>query len=334
MKTKCLILFLIVSCCLVKKGWTQDPEFSQFYTAPYHLNPSMIGFTSEPRVTVNYRHQYPSFNNAWLTMGIAYDQHFEELNSSFGLSVLADRAGGIYNTYLVSGQYAYQLQLNDKLLLKAGAQVSYLQKNLNWDKVVLPDMIDDTTGDIIPGSFAGLQETNNIHRLDLGLGMVAYTDQLYIGASFKHITRPSVSFTTAEDPENSLHVRSAFHLGYVFYTSKPRRGFKRFYISPNVLFVNQGPVNQINAGAYLGKGALFGGVWARHTFNNMDALIFMAGVKAGVFRFGYSYDYRLGSLGVNANAHEVSMTFDFGQTYWAKKRKKVNADSKCPEIFE
>ncbi|QQS29440.1 MAG: PorP/SprF family type IX secretion system membrane protein [Sphingobacteriales bacterium] len=330
-----LIVLLSLSCIFPSKGWAQDPEFSQFYAAPAHLNPSMIGFSWDPRIALNYRHQYPQFGNAYLTFAASYDQHFDNLNSSFGLSVMADRAGegGIYNTYQVNGLYAYQLRFSSDLQVKVGAQIGYFNQSLDWSKLVFTDMIDPTNGSTGGTTSELTPEQTSIHRLDIGGGIVAYNSKFYIGASAKHVTTPSLAFTNSNDEDNDLKVRASVHAGRVFYLGQKVVGETQFYISPNLMFINQGRHFQVNAGSYLGKGIFFGGIFMRHTIRNMDALILLAGIKAGIVRFGYSYDINIGPLSTGAGAHEVAAIIDFGQKKGANDKIRRKKAAECPEIF-
>lgn len=334
MNLKYFLGFLFFTCCSSLYSSAQDPEFSQFYAAPAHLNPAMLGFSPKPRLVLNYRHQMPSFGNAFLTLGASYDQHFNQLNSSFGVSILADRtAGGLYNSYFVNGAYAYQLGLSDNLLLKVGVQVSYLQQNMDWVNLVFGDMINPITGEVVVPTFEGAPERTNIHKIDFGGGLVAYTDKFYIGASVKHVTRPSLAFSAIPDSDNRLGVRSSFHIGNVFYLGKDKQFKPRFYVSPNLLFVSQNRFFQLNTGLYAGKGMIFGGLWYRHTFGNADALITSLGVKVNMIKIGYSHDFNLTALDTGAGAHELSISFDLGDNNSVRKNQRKQKNYQCPEIF-
>ncbi|MBP7535093.1 MAG: PorP/SprF family type IX secretion system membrane protein [Chitinophagales bacterium] len=328
--------FLVFFCCLSATAslQAQDAEFSQFFAAPLHLNPAMIGFSPMPRVVVNFRDQYPSFNQGYITLAASYDQHFDKLNSSFGGSVFADRTGsGIYNTYYLTGFYAYQLHLNENLLLKAGLQASYLQQNLNWDKVILGDMIDPLTGEAIIPSGEDLPLRETLHRPDFGAGILAYNEKFYIGASVKHVSRPNLSFTTVADSDNRLPVRSSIHAGYTFYVGAEKFMKSRFYVMPNILLINQGKFNQINAGVYAGKGIIFGGLQFRHTMQNPDAFITTIGVRKDIVQVGYSYDFTVSNLNTNAGAHEISVMLDFGNTQAVRDARKRKKTAECPALF-
>ena len=46
----------------------QDPHFSQFFSSPLTINPAFTGkFNGSFRVTGNYRNQWPTINNAFIT---------------------------------------------------------------------------------------------------------------------------------------------------------------------------------------------------------------------------------------------------------------------------
>jgi len=52
----------------------QDPGFSQFFASPLTLNPALTGkFNGIVRVAGNYRNQWPSINNAFITSTISVD---------------------------------------------------------------------------------------------------------------------------------------------------------------------------------------------------------------------------------------------------------------------
>ena len=52
----------------------QDPNFSQFFASPLSLNPALTGkFDGSFRVAGNYRNQWPTINNAFVTKTASID---------------------------------------------------------------------------------------------------------------------------------------------------------------------------------------------------------------------------------------------------------------------
>lgn len=330
-----LCVAVIISSFWSENSCAQDAEFSQFYAAPLHLNPSMVGFTEQPRVSLNFRDQGVAFNNAYITMSLAYDQHFSRYRSSVGGAVFADVAGGLYNTYQVSGFYAYRLPLTEYMNLQTGIQLAYMQRNINEGELLYYDMIDpQNPNSSLPGNEMPLVD-NTLHRFDVGAGAVLYEEDFYVGVSAKHLTTPSFSFTGTDDANNRLLMRFSIHGGKTFYLTPSKPGDdRRWYVVPNFLLASQGNFVQINAGAYTGKGKLFGGMWLRHVLQNTDSFIVSLGWRSGIFRAGYSYDFTVSQIKKQAGAHEISLTIDWGQDEYYKKRNRLRGGASCPTMFK
>lgn len=330
----CLLLLLTIMG-FNSNVQAQDAEFSQFYAAPSYLNPAMIGFTNEARLGLNYRLQMPDFGDAFVTLALAYDQHFEQQNSSIGLLLTGDRAGqGLFNTYSASALYAYQMPLTSRMTMKIGLSAGVFNQSISWGDLVFGDMINPSTGAAIVPTLENPPARTSLTKLDFGLGLTTFSENFIFGISAKHITQPETSFTDSDDLDNQLGVRVAINAGYVMYLEPKSLGSESLYISPNILLVQQSKFNQVNVGAYAGKGPIFGGLWYRHTITNADALIMLLGLKAGIFKIGYSHDFNISNLGTPANAHEISIVFDFGRTDDAARQNRLRRAAECPEMLK
>jgi len=51
----------------------QDPQFTQFYANPLYLNPAFAGTARCPRVTMNYRNQWPVLTGTFVITSASYD---------------------------------------------------------------------------------------------------------------------------------------------------------------------------------------------------------------------------------------------------------------------
>jgi hypothetical protein len=77
-----LTLVIALTFCL-QSTWAQDPNFSQFFASPMTLNPALTGkFDGVFRVAGNYRNQWPTINNAFVTKTVSVDFSIKE--SPFG----------------------------------------------------------------------------------------------------------------------------------------------------------------------------------------------------------------------------------------------------------
>jgi len=316
MKFNNWLLFTFLLC----SGWVlqaQDPVFSQFYLAPTQLNPAFVGNNLGPNFYLNYRNQWPSINQAYVTYSASYDQFFDNINSGLGLVLLADDAGnGILQNNKVMLQYSYRLQVNRNLFIKTGIELGALQSRLAWDQLVFFDQLDPQFGANTPGGgFIPSSETppdqTSLYNFDLGFGVAIYSRSFYGGLSLKHLNSPEMAFfDDANALSGGLPMRMVLHAGWQFTPSGARFRPGDPMISPNVIFVNQGSFRQLNLGVHGGIGSVFGGIAYRHAWTNPDAVILSIGFRSGFVRFGYSYDITVSSLSLNSGgAHELGLNF-------------------------
>lgn len=324
---KRLLLFaLMLSGALAN---AQDPIFSQFYAMPLQLNPGFAGSALAPRANVAYRNQWTGFNNAYRTYAASYEQSFERLHSGIGFYAEGDDAGaGIFKSSRFSGIYAYRLQINDDLALKFGVEAGVRQIKLDWDKLTFPDQIDPYQGFQYNSEEIRPDATNNI-SLDISSGMLLLSEKFYLGFALNHLNTPNQSILLANDNLLlGLPLRYTLHGGTDWIVKAGNKAKPSSFISPNFLFVSQGPYKQLNLGAYASIGSIYTGAWFRHTFRNADAVILLAGFKEGIFKMGISYDLTVSGLAGHAGGtYELS----FGLLFNKEKRPDIND---CTRMFQ
>lgn len=328
MTIKRLILLALVSMTFFKTK-SQDIEFSQFYNSPLYLNPAFTGVGIGPRFVLNYRNQWPSLNNAFVSYAASYDQYIDPISGGIGFLAMADNQGsGLYRTFSFSGMYAYQISVNDNLAVKAGFSASVNQSSLRYSDLLFYDMIDQQTGAVVFSTNETGPSALTKTYFDAGAGMLVYSKKVFFGIGVKHLTQPTISFYN--NGKSLLPIRIAANLGYEFKKKKNSKG----YFAPNILYVQQGTFNQLNVGGYLGIHALNLGLALRHDFSNSDALILTAGIKKGIFKTAYSYDATISNLkGKSGGAHELSLIFNIGDSPKAERKRYMKRLAECPNIF-
>ena len=300
--------------------WTviygQDPIYSQFYNAPLQLNPAFCGNTHAPKITLNYRNQWPFVQQSfrtYSTFSASYDQFFKRWNSGVGVLFTGDDAGnGLIKTNRASLIYAYRLRVDKKNFIKGGLELGWLSTRYDWDQYIFLDQIDPESGGISPGGSPIPSEEirpDNLtsNNIDISFGMLWYNPLFYAGLTLKHINQPNHNILNIHDVTyDGLPLRWSIHGGIeipmsnIFGTNS--------FISPNILYVGQGSFSQINAGAYYGFSMFFAGLWYRYAHSNPDAVIFSAGLKKEYLKIGYSFDYTISKLGIaNGGSHEIGI---------------------------
>ncbi len=331
------LLFLGLSCISL---WctAQDPQFTQFYANPLYLNPAFAGSARCPRLSLNYRNQWPALSRAYITSSASYDQHFDAITGGVGLLVLSDKAGdGALTKTQISGMYAYQLNINRKFSMRFGLQATYIQEHLDWDKLTFGDEIDPRYGFVYPTQEQRPVESRSFP--DFSGGILAYSSKVYGGVAVNHLTEPDEAFIVVGS--SKLPMKVTAHLGALLPLSGGYSGYRGTidrdegtYISPNILYQQQASFNQLNFGIYMLHAPIVGGLWYRGNFGkgkliSSDSFIALIGLQKGIFKFGYSYDVTVSKLSnATGGSHELSFALQFE---CRPKKKRFRAIS-CPSF--
>jgi type IX secretion system PorP/SprF family membrane protein len=337
-----ILLVLLSGLFLNNTLNAQDPQFSQFYATPMFLNPGLVGINQQGSAGINYRNQWPSVSANFVTYSFYTYYNFEDVNSSLGIIVNSDQEGlfGL-NSRNIGLQYAYQVRLNYNWTFRPGVEVAYYWRDLNFDKLVFGDQLDDTglngqpTGEVFN---TGLQA----RFFDMSFGGVVFNDKAWFGTSLHHVTEPNQSITGDESP---LRKRFSLHGGYKipFSRLKPtlesRKG-KEWSFTPSFNFKDQDDFSQLDLGVYVTLEPILVGLWYRgiplKTFDGMfnsEALVFMFGLQMGPTTMGYSFDFTLSDLGLDSGgAHELSLSYSFSFADPRKPPREIR-EVRCPIPF-
>ncbi len=323
-------LYTVVLFILFLAGSTtygQDPHFSQFYANPLYLNPAFAGTSLCPRLILNFRDQWPSIAGTYVTYNASYDQHIEKISGGIGVLLNTDRAGqGILNTTNISVMYSYRLEVNRKFSMRAAIEATYFQKSLDWQKLTFGDQIDPRHGFVF--------NTNELQpskltksNIDFSAGALGYGENYFVGFAVNHLTEPDEGFIS----KSRMQRRYTIHAGGVINLVKKVRRRSNEHIptlSPNILFMQQGNSQEINYGIYFNRYPFVGGMWFRQNFKNSDAVVFMVGIHASMFKIGYSYDLTVSKLtNATGGAHEVSFALQFNCKPPNKRVRAINCPS-------
>jgi type IX secretion system PorP/SprF family membrane protein len=329
MQTRTAIISVITVLILsVTSVSGQDVAFSQYYANPVYLNPALAGNKVCPRVTLNYRNQFPSLGNHYVTYSAGADMHVDAISGGVAVLANADMTGPLAS-FSGSAVYSYRLKVTNKITMNAALQAGYFQYRLNWEDLIFEDMIVPGTGEIIAGSEPQPDKTN-VGDVDFSTGMViGYNERLYIGAAAHHITMPDLAFYQGNT--SRLDMRITVHAGALFDLQEGIQGSEneRLSFSPNVVYMQQGEFHQLNGGMYVNFYPFVTGLWLRHNFENPDAVIALLGFQQPEFKIGYSFDFTLNKIGMpGGGAHELSFVWLLP---CPKKEFKYKA-IKCPSF--
>jgi type IX secretion system PorP/SprF family membrane protein len=352
---RALVLMILTLSGL--KGWSQDPQFSQFYANPLYLNPALAGGALAPRATISYRNQWPALSANFVTTTFGGDIFLPNYNSGLGVLLTMDSQGlGNLKSTDLAFQYSYQIRLNEVTSLRLGMQGGFGSRTLDYFGLTFGDQYNNSGLTGLPSQDPFAETGPSIFFADFGAGGMVYSDWYWAGASFHHINRPNQAFIIDNNPdpvqeslqrgEARLPMKSSFQAGlripFAGYTFLGNEIDKEKTISPAILYKKQGKYDQLDAGLYVTIEPLVLGAWYRgipfkqyeRGINNHESLIFLAGFRQEKFSIGYSYDLTISTLGVGSGgAQEISLSYIFPQNDPKIRRTKQSKKQlSCPKF--
>lgn len=316
---------------------------SQYFSAPLHLNPALAGISYGPRVTANYRNQWSSlgdgFNGGYTTYMAGFDMHILPIRGGIGALFTADQvANNLYSTYRATIMYSQQIKINRKMAIKIGISGSYINTRVKWEKLLWSDMIDPYTGfynnvNIPNATTEPMPQKTSVHQGDVGAGAVFFTEKLYVGFAVNNLLMRKVSFNNEDN--GPVPMKFTVHFGANLPVKHRAQGKYNIWLSPNVLFVNQGKAFQVEGTFLTGISFMYFGLGYRNAIYNSDAVIGYLGFKKGKFRVGYSYDYTISKLAnKTGGTHELSFTFNWsGGDDNSLNPRAMKGYVPCPDIL-
>ncbi len=292
-------------------GLSQDPVFSQFYSNPLSLNPAFAGTLEVPRISLQYRDQWPSMPDAYVTQSASFDFPSRQLRGGLGINLIRDaQAANLLNNWQLNLMYAPVVKLNKHLFFSGALQIGYQAYSLDWNRLVFADNLDLYRGE--HGTTAeNPPATENIDFFDFGTGILVFGERMFAGAAVHHLAEPSRSWVADPDELSVLKRKYTLHFGTRVPIHVNRFWRKTFDLLPQVVLMQQGGFRQFNYGMLADYRGLTGGLWLRQDLAfHYDALIFLAGFMKKRWHVTYSYDITVSGLGARSGgAHEISVGF-------------------------
>lgn len=351
---KYILLLLILF--ITKNGFSQDPNFSQFYNIPVYYNPAMNAMDNGFTITSHNRALWGLIPKQLNTFVLAAE--VESIGPfNFGCLAISNQEGQS-NLNTNSGYFNFSFNPSvfnpNKHKLQFGTSIGLINRNINSDNFVFSDQLDEVYGNINSTSFKN--NTIGFNSLDIGFGSAYRFSNLFklntkiykylitTGLSFNHYPSGRQAFI---DKSLNIQHKIIFHCDYKFLSN-----FKVYKTS--FIFENQKPFQTYTFGLSstlpMNKQAnrhdLTFGLYYRNRLThskikNSDALIFTLGldIHYGInkkrFKIYYSYDLTISKLTNNysGGSHELSLQLKFDDLIFLKAKSSRNFKQrmhKCP----
>ena len=208
MKRYIVLLLGLVAVLAVRAQF--DPQMGQYMYMPTAYNPAAAGEGDLMKVAGMHRMQYVDITNAPMSTWFTFASPFVigKTRHGAGVRFLNDRYG-LFTNQAFHVQYAYRQKLG-KGYLSAGVDLGFVNVGFRGDSVNLKNMEDeyhDANDQAIPsGSKSGM-------KFDMGVGLYYCTSVWWVGASYSHLTRPTVDWEDYSQVKliGTMYVSGGYH---------------------------------------------------------------------------------------------------------------------------
>ncbi len=329
-----------------KSSEAQDIHFSQFYNAPFNLNPALVGqFDGAYRFVANQRTQWRSVTIPYSTFGLSADAHQLvlpdgvlnpkdgkklETDWNLGLSFFKDKAGDSQLTtnsiQLVLGK---EFGMSNGGFISAAMMVGYTAMKIDYSALNYDNQWNGFNYDPNINSNENYARSQRSY-LNMNLGTTyikrfSKKENLTLGISLFNITNPKQSFF--DDGYVKLDPRINFHVQYLFAIKE------EWLAEPMLLWATQGPYKELNFGGrahymimenkWLQQSIYFGAMGRAR-----DAGYLIAGLRYNDWDVGISYDINTSNL---KPASSGKGGFEFSAIYILPKAPKAFPAKYCKD---
>lgn len=305
----------------------QDQQFTQFYAVPTQLNPAFAGASVQSRASLQYRNQWSAIPGGFQAANMAYDQYLPSFKSGVGMLVQSARAGsGGLRSTSVNFQYAYETRIKRNWFFRPALQFGYSTQNIDFSKLRFYDQML-REGD--PASLEqGLFQPTSF--FDFGAGILTYGPKFWFGLAAFHANNPNASlYPNATAP---LARKISAHGGVRIRIKGHSLTRLDHHIVIAANYMAQQMFDQLDFGFYYEVSPVIIGLWYRglpmkgngYGLPNQDAVAVLLGIQATNYKFGYSYDVTISTLGIrnSAGSHELTLSYQWANKHNEKSMKK------------
>lgn len=303
--SKHLIIFTM-GCLVFGSVRAQDPHFTQFFAAPFTVNPAYTGvFQGKVRLMANYRTQWLNAIDPFTTAVVAGDfklaKEFRQGQNPFnvGIQMMNDRSmKGSFKSNYLSATASYHVPMDETGFnsIGAGLMATYADRRIDVNSLSFDAQFTNGGFDILnlPNNEAALQNLQPFFTVGAGL-LYRYDnsetgDFVDLGISGYHFTQPQQ--TAFRDPSATLPTRWSAQFGY------QKQFLSNILINAKLLYQQQAKVEYLLGGLSVGK--IYGprkdmiglGCWYR----SADAISPYVFCEFNTFQVGFSYDATISDL--------------------------------------
>ena len=300
-------LFYVVALIAVQSK-AQDPNFSQFFSSPLNINPSLTAnINADWRAIANFRDQWIGPASPYVTGTLSFDRKMfqnkfpgVEEGNIFGLGgmLMYDKAmGGVVKSTYASLNLSYRVKLTSgetKHMFGAGFGAIYGHRRIDFGGI---DFEEQFTGygfnTNLPTGESSLSSMKPYFSISTGLlySITTANSNFDIGVAAFHVNKPKQTFL--KDDNQYLPIRKVAHANFETFLSES------VVLSLNGIYQSQMTAKYFSVGGALGyylpnnsDFMLNAGLW----YWSKNAIVPYFGIAYQDYQFGLSYDVTTSKL--------------------------------------
>ncbi len=313
---------IILLTAFANGAMSQDPSFSQFFSSPLNINPSLTGnINTDWRIIANIRDQWAGAASPYVTGTISYDaklftkaSHADDDNyvGIGGMLMYDDAMGGIVKSTYASFNLSYNIKLaqlgETKHRLGLGFGGIYGRRYIDFSNVDFEEQFTGTGfNKNLPTGENALSKMKPYLSVSSGL-LYSYSsgsNNIDIGVAAFHLNQPNQTFLS--DANQRLPMRKVVHANYETVLSSS------IILVTNAIYQQQLEADYFSIGGGLGyflnnegSSLINAGLW----YWSKNAVVPYIGLVHNNIQYGLSYDVTISKLsqaGRRPNTGELSV---------------------------
>ncbi|MDB5119347.1 MAG: Type secretion system rane protein PorP/SprF family [Sphingobacteriales bacterium] len=285
--------FILLQVLCLQVCAQQKSLFSQYMFNPLIINPAYSAIDNSLNITTVARQQWVGFKGAPNTQTLSIHSPIKKKsNTSVGLMAFRDQIGESISETGAFITLAQRIKLNDETYFAVGFNGGLSQYSASYSSTGTPlDVNSDP---------AFLDQ--NTKRINLGLGLMFFSDKFYAGISSPFLYTSDIGSNTQKTKNTPTFMLQG---GYLFDLGE------NFKLKPNALvkYISGSPVQVDLNMNFLIKEI----VWLGASYRTMDSVDFLTELNLTKnLSLGYSYDHSTTKLSeAHSGSHEVMLNVRF-----------------------
>ncbi|MFT5602594.1 MAG: type IX secretion system PorP/SprF family membrane protein [Flavobacteriales bacterium] len=269
----------------------QQSMYSHYMFNTLSVNPAYAGSTKSLSANILHRSQWVGITGAPTTQTLIIQGPFKNKNIGLGATVMNDKIGPV-SQLILSGDFAYKLNLNEKSNLAFGLKAVFEDVSVRLADVP----------DVHPNDPSFQNQLKSGFKPNFGFGLYYNSEKFYAGISTPNLIESSFSNSLV----NYQHLRHFYAVagGLFDLTSS-----LKLRPSMQVKYVENAPVS-VDVNTYL---IVKEKVWIGAMYRYSEAVGALLQYQINdQLRFGYAYDFILNELqSGTGGSHELILMYDF-----------------------